>query len=106
MSEKAVRGIWGTLGSALLAFAVACFVRTTGAKLFESGIKQNDLDAHAVALLAIPIIWILAILVMRANREHASMVVARHPNASWAERLPVFYFDPGEIAVNDRLGRL
>jgi hypothetical protein len=29
MNEKVLRGICGTLGSALLAFAIACFLRTT-----------------------------------------------------------------------------
>jgi hypothetical protein len=106
MNEKVLRGIWGTLGSALLVFAAACFLRTTGAKLIESGIKQNELDPHAVPLLAIPVIWILAILVMRATREHARLVIGRDPQASWAQRLPIFYFDPSDVAVDERLGRL
>ena len=106
MTEKALRGVWGTLGSALLAFAVASFLRTTGAKLIESGIKQNELDPHAVPLLAIPVIWILAILVLRATREHARLVIARDAQASWAQRLPLFYFDPSDVAVDERLGRL
>ncbi len=81
---------YGDPGSALVAFAIASFLRTTGAKLIESGIKQSELDPHAVPLLVIPVIWILAILVLRATREHARLVANRDAQASWAKRLPIF----------------
>jgi hypothetical protein len=106
MTESALRRIWGALGSALLVFSVACFLRTTGAKLLDSGINQSSLDPHAVPLFSIPIIWALSVLVLRVTREHAALVAMRKPGAIWADKLPIFFFDTSDIQVDQPLGKL
>jgi hypothetical protein len=105
MNEKALRNLWTSLGSALALISVACYVRSTGAKLVDASLKLADLDPHAVPIFSIPVIFVLSWLLQRVGWVYTENVLAANSVAPWPFRLPVAFLDAADLDFTQPLGR-
>jgi hypothetical protein len=103
MNDKALTKLWTVLGLASLLFGWAAAARSRGLSA-KSGvvIDVGSLLPDASSILSFVVLAALILLNLYVTRQFA----ARYPDHSWVRRIPIAYFDSGDVDVTQPLGRL
>jgi hypothetical protein len=102
MTQKALGKVWSFFALTLLTLSVLFFLRTTGATPKGDLFGLLAYGSNTIALLALPFELVLFAITLALGWAWS----ARSNGASWAERLPVFYFEHPDVDPTQRAGKL
>lgn len=100
MSSKALGKLWSFLGLLSSGISVAFLFRAAAADTDAGLVPLGSFSPYGMTTVAIPVGCVIALVVLWLTRRHAGL-----ESGSWAKRLPVFYFEEGEIDPEHPDGR-
>lgn len=102
MSQNALRKIWSFFALSTLTLSFLFFLRTTGAEPKGDAFGFLGYKAATIPVLALPMDMILFGILLWITWVWSESITT----GTWAERIPIFYFERKDVDPTTRGGRI